>query len=422
MLEGFDLLVRRESLYCHQCREVKPHDVFSRTFLDYGGGVAPDHRLLARCCSCGNSLVLFASDFRCFFPAEAEKIGCKIAGRSRLVLGDRVYVKGLDRLGTIERRSRTLEQERLTLDLGRGETREVEVPYPRVVQEETARVYLLVPRFVSELKISDWVYHTQYEVAGRMVGVIHGRQEQRIIRLENDAYLLLKAGGEKGRVLEDTALLPSICAALRATGDESLRSLNVSASHGIVYLKGQLGSLPARDALVSRIEKIPGVLVVVPKILVVPEALRSDAEIFADVQDRIAKIVLEARVSVRRGNVDISGRDARNDAPDEIYSLVSRIPGVASVRVQVARGGTLRSPEETGRKIMAALRNNSALHGARIYVRALDGVVYLEGSVVSNLQRATAEAAAQQAARDATVVNSLRIEHALGPSFVQLAE
>ena len=60
MLEGFDLLVRRESLYCHQCREVKPHDVFSRTFLDYGGGVAPDHRLLARCCSCGNSLVLFA--------------------------------------------------------------------------------------------------------------------------------------------------------------------------------------------------------------------------------------------------------------------------------------------------------------------------------------------------------------------------
>lgn len=422
MLEGFDLLVRRENLYCHQCREVKPHNVFSRTFLDYGGEIAPDHRLLARCCSCANSLVLFASDFRCFFPGELERIGCKIPGRSRMVLGDRVYVKGEERLGTIERRSRTYDRERLVLDFGRGDVREVEVPYPRMVQEETARVYLLVPRFIASLKISDWVYHTQYEVAGRVVGVIHGRQEQMIIRLENDTYLLLKANEGRGRVLEDTALLPKICEELRSSRDEALDSLSVSASHGIVYLKGQLGSLPARDALVSRIEKIPGVLVVVPKILVVPDALRSDAEIFADVQDRIGQIVSEARVSVRRGNVEISGRSSRNNAPDEVYSRVSRIPGVASVRVQVARGGVFRSPEQAGMQVIAALRNNSALHGARIGVRVLENIVYLEGSVVSNLQRGTAEAAARQAVRDAEVVNNLRIEHALGPSFVRLAE
>ena len=422
MFDGFDLLVRREDLYCHQCREVMPHHVFSRTSIDYDGACDPDHRLLARCNSCGNSLVLFASDFRCFFPDGLGKIGCKIPGRSRLVLGDRVYVKGMDRLGTIERRSRALEKENLTLDFGRGDVRDVEVPYPRVVQEETARVYLLIPRFISELKISDWVYHTQYEVAGRMVGVIHGRQEQRIIRLENDTYLLLKAGEEKGRVLEDTALLPKICEELRSSRDAAVGSLSVSASHGVVYLKGQLGSLPARDALVERIEKIPGVLVVIPKILVSPDALRSDAEIFADVQDAIGKIVSEARVSVRRGNVEISGRSVRNNASDEVYARVSRIPGVASVRAQIARGGIFRSPEQGARQVLAALRNNSALHGARITVRVLENVVYLEGSVVSNLQRGTAEAAAAQALRDAEVVNNLRIEHALGPSFIQIAE
>ncbi len=422
MLEDFSFHVRRESLYCHKCREIKPHEILSRTDLDLSRPVAPDHRLMSRCCGCGTTLVLFADDFRAFFPDEIRRYGCKIPGRSRIVVRDLLYVKGSDRLGRVYARSRSGTVEKITLEFDQNIRREIEIPFVQEVHEETSRVYLLVPQFTHCLKIGDWIYHTQYEVAGRMVGIIHGRKDQAIILLENDTYLLLKSAENSGRVLEDTALLPKVCDELRKMESDAVNALGVLASHGVVYLRGQLPSLPLRDRAVARVERIPGVLVVVPKLAVVPEVLRADAEILDDVQRCVGTTVSEARISVRRGHVEIYGRAMRPGVPEALYSRVSEIAGVASVRMQISRPGAFRSDEQAGMTVIAALRNDPALRGAKISVRVVGNVVYLEGSALSNLQRESAEAAALQAIRNGEVVDNLRIERTLGPSYIQLAE
>ena len=90
--------------------------------------------------------------------------------------------------------------------------------------------------------------------------------------------------------------------------------------------------------------------------------------------------------------------------------------------MQISRPGAFRSDEQAGMTVIAALRNDPALRGAKISVRVVGNVVYLEGSALSNLQRESAEAAALQAIRNGEVVDNLRIERTLGPSYIQLAE
>lgn len=92
--------------------------------------------------------------------------------------------------------------------------------------------------------------------------------------------------------------------------------------------------------------------------------------------------------------------------------------GIALV---IATGGCASNPCATGgcagdgtitAAVQAQLKQHPALAAPnRVYVKTINGTVYLSGQVATDLQRQEAEAAARQAAGVTTVVNTISLTY-----------
>ena len=92
-------------------------------------------------------------------------------------------------------------------------------------------------------------------------------------------------------------------------------------------------------------------------------------------------------------------------------ALVAAVPGCDAYRT-VRRCGSQGCPED--RRITAEIESLLSEHRAlmppnMVYVRTLDGVVYLSGQVATSLQRIEAEDVARQAGGVRQVVNTIGV-------------
>jgi osmotically-inducible protein OsmY len=79
--------------------------------------------------------------------------------------------------------------------------------------------------------------------------------------------------------------------------------------------------------------------------------------------------------------------------------------------------------QEKNRLVVNALKKNGALASARISVQCVNGIIYLEGEVHSNLQKSTASFAAMWAGKNLNVVNNLKIvKSGNSDSFIHMVE
>jgi osmotically-inducible protein OsmY len=421
----FSSLLREEGLFCKDCSSVSTHRLYSRTPLDLSQPVEGSTRLLAVCRRCGTQHILFAMDLRCLVPEKEHEFGCKILGRSRVVVNDWVLVPELGRPALVVKRFRVWNDEKFVLQAEDGTTLEVKAQPSQDDGDASNRTYKLLPYQIGSTLVGDWVYHLGRASAGKAVGMIHGVTERLIIQLEDSSYLLLTLPHAAGRVRDNRTLDEAIRSALVSLEGFDTRDLDVQVSHGIVYLKGGVRDLMDRESLIKFVESLEGVLAVMPQLEVKPRILISDAVLQEKIQLLLAHEaqggLIGVRISVQEGVADLSGFVENDSHHQRLHDLLATLEGLKDFRLHLRQRTAIHYTDQLrSQEVLTALRRNSALDTDRIAVHSIDGIIYLEGTVSSTVQRSTAYFTAMWSGRNLNVVNNLQVDKGAVRSYPQL--
>ncbi len=141
---------------------------------------------------------------------------------------------------------------------------------------------------------------------------------------------------------------------------------------------------------------------------------RRDDEIESDVTDALLSDVRldisELNVEVQRGTVHLRGMVSNLFQHHLAERVAGRIKGVSGIVNELRVAPTaVRSDSDIAADVTATLLRDSWIDGHRIQVRVENGVVFLEGTVDSYVERASAEDDARTVEGVKRIVNSLDI-------------
>ncbi len=196
-------------------------------------------------------------------------------------------------------------------------------------------------------------------------------------------------------------------AAIREHGER----ISAQVRDGVAYLAGQVASLPRRDELEEEVSHIPGVRGVVARELAVATQETPDAKLAREVRHWASLLGGPDRVSVsvRRGEVHLSGFVAGGADRKRLDWTIRNLPGVRSLRneVKVASGGS-KAQRLISRKIAARVADR--FPRTQVEVRTFGRVVELRGTVQLLAERRAIEAFAESLSGVERVVNKLIVQ------------
>jgi osmotically-inducible protein OsmY len=193
-------------------------------------------------------------------------------------------------------------------------------------------------------------------------------------------------------------------------------TIAVSATNGIVTLRGTVGS--PREKLEARksAERVIGVILVVNDLEVRPlnEDRREDAELRGDVLraftlNSVVPPTVDAHV--KDGFVTLSGSASWQHERDEAETVATSVPGVTGVHDEVVLSGPRPDASDIGHAIQKAFRRNAKLDANRIRVETRNGTVSLTGTVRSWSEHDAAIAAAWSAPGVSQVQDNVRVTY-----------
>jgi osmotically-inducible protein OsmY len=424
MRELFEHFIREEGLFCKSCSAVSAHAFYGKN-LNLSD---PNHKLISTCNSCGDSQVYFLKDLRFFTPEASQEFSCKIAGHGRLTLDDWVYVPGDSRPGKVKSRIRSGNQEVFTLSYEDGTERSLQQDTPNIAGKEAMIKYKLLPFQLSSTLVGDHVYHVNRNKTGQAVGLIRGPEDKLILALEDESFLIMTLPESNNQILGNRPLKEFISTALESVPSFNSDSISLEVSNGIVYLNGKCRHLMERETLVRFIESMDSVLVVISKIKVAPKTKVSDSILQKNIQELLYNQnytqLMGLRISVEKAIVEVSGYISEEEQKQQIYDLIIPVHGIVEIKMMLKKRSSIPfADQEKNRLVVNALKKNGALASARISVQCVNGIIYLEGEVHSNLQKSTASFAAMWAGKNLNVVNNLKIvKSGNSDSFIHMVE
>jgi osmotically-inducible protein OsmY len=179
-------------------------------------------------------------------------------------------------------------------------------------------------------------------------------------------------------------------------------AIAVSATNGIVTLRGTVGSPREKHEARKAAERVYGVIMVTNALDVRPlnEERREDAELRGDVLRAFTlNSVIPPTVDahVKDGFVRLTGSASWQFERDEAETVAVSVPGVTGVQDEVVLSGPRPEASDIGHAIQKAFRRNAKLDAGSIRVETRNGTVSLTGSVRSWSEHDAALAAAWSA-------------------------
>jgi osmotically-inducible protein OsmY len=192
--------------------------------------------------------------------------------------------------------------------------------------------------------------------------------------------------------------------------------ISITARDGAVALSGSVDSYPQKAAAVRAAENVRGVKAVADDIQVVlPESVqRKDAEIAAEIaREREWNMSFpdSVVVEVSNGWVRLRGEVQWSYERDEVARAVRHLEGVRSISNEIQlRPAAEPAVDDVEHRIEEALARQAGVDASSIRVTTSDdGVVRLDGTVVSLAERRLAELAAESAPGVTKVVNEIGV-------------
>jgi osmotically-inducible protein OsmY len=176
-------------------------------------------------------------------------------------------------------------------------------------------------------------------------------------------------------------------------------AIAVSAHHGVVTLRGTVGSPREKHEARKATERVSGVENVENEldVRILDEHRREDAELRGDV---LQALMLDSAVpttvdaNVRNGQVTLTGVATWKFQRDEAEFVAGNVSGVAGVHNEVALATPAPNAGDVSQSIKKALERDAKLQASNINVDALNGTVRLTGTVNSWSEHDAAVAAA----------------------------
>jgi len=193
--------------------------------------------------------------------------------------------------------------------------------------------------------------------------------------------------------------------------------VTVEVENGKVTLRGTVPTYFSLLSVVKDVWEMAGVTAVdnLLKIAGVRK-VRDDEWILANVENMLFTNpdidVSEVDVSVRNGNVTLTGTVDAYWMKLHIEDLISQQNGVTGIRNQLAVVPTETYPDQDiAKAVIAALKRSALVDPAKVTVNVRDGVVTLSGTVSDWAARENGYRAAVNTAGVKDVVNDLKIEN-----------
>ncbi len=407
--------VKEEPLFCRNCSAVTKQSLHSRLSSDLADPQLKEETLLASCLICSEDQVVFARDLRSIIGEDEGEFKCKVGGRGRIVVGDWVYFPGQSKPGQVKMRQRVGEREHFTMVYDDGEEFKWSQRIPNIAGKEALLTYRLVPFQLGSTKIGDYIYHVGRDLTGIAVGIVHGAKEKIIIQLENHSYLIMNLNHRPSPTGTNQIMREKIREAFQSVMGESVQGMDIEVRGGIVYLTGECAHLLEKEALIRFVESIPGVLMVLPKIMIYPGIIVSDDELQWQIHTLLkaqAKLGLVGiRAFVRDGIATVHGFVEKEEVFQKLYNLLACINGLREIHLHLSpTRGLLQEDIEKSKAINEALLKNSALQGTQIHAKVQGGTIFLEGQVRSTFQKSTAALAAAWVCKNISIENNIQIE------------
>ena len=413
MRKLFQHLVCTEAMFCRQCSTVVSHSVLAQEPLSLREPLPAKVPLLCVCNQCAESQILASHEFAAFVPPETAGWFCKIPGRGRILAGDWVYVPGRPRPGKVKAIFKTQDLENMVITYADGSeekmSRSLKGESPPTHESDCR--FRLFPLQAWDARIGDLIFHVQRECFGKVVGFQLGRLSKVILQLENDVLLFLQLP-EFRQLPDNHSLTASLQEHIQQTVKNIPESVTINAAQGVAYLQGSVPLLGVRRRLQAACATVPGLRAVVNAISVVPVRPVADQEM----EIRVCELLLthgipliRSQIQCKNGWLSLSGYYRQASIPDEVQTLLEKEP-LSGLQLELYHRPT-EDPADKNRcqAVNMALCRHARLRGARIRATTLDGVVYLEGIVSSNLQKNQALLAALIAGRNLRVENHLRV-------------
>lgn len=412
MLQAFRYPIEDTPLFCRACQGLFLHTLRAQSPLRPGVPAPPREPILITCHHCRQSQVFVASEFRNYSPPLSESLGCKIAGRSRLQVKDRVYVPGQAFAGTVKSRFRSGQQETFVITLDSGEEFRWECAAPQNYGEEAMDLYQLLPFGVGTVRIGDPIFHPGRNSFGRAVGLLFGKESKLVVQLQ-DQTLLLTTLPDSRQIPENRELATFAHAhALQACGD-TLEGVHLEAGQGILYARGTCPSLVDASRLRHCLDGVPQTRGAVCILAVEPTLHVPDSQLAETILDILLTPTLplfHVQVRCERGMATVEGFTRQDGLAALLHAKLEALPGLRGLQLHLRHRPQEEGQEREKAQIVAqALRSNATLRQARIRIFIFQGSIHLEGAVVSSLQRNAAGLAAMWAGRNFRVENLIRI-------------
>lgn len=407
--------IKEEPLFCRNCSAVTKHALNGRESFALDDPELIKESLLAECVICDEEQVVFARDLRSICGEDPDQFSCKIGGRGRIVVGDWVFFPGQSRPGQVKLRQSMGEREHFTIIYDDGQEFKWSQKIPNIAGKEALLTYKLLPFQLGSAKIGDYVYHVGRDITGITVGVVHGSHEKIIIQLENHSYLVMNLNHRNSPTDTNKALREKISEAFKSVMGNQYAGINTEVRGGMVYVSGKCGHLLEREALIKFVESIEGVLMVLPKIKILPEIDVTDEELQWQIHTLLSEQsrhgLVGVRVFVNQGTASIHGFVDNEKTYDAIYNQIACINGLKDINLNLSPTKGLQHEDiQRSRQVNEVLAKNNALSDCVIHAKCRGGKITLEGTVRSAFQKSTASLATAWVSKNMNIENNIKIE------------
>lgn len=426
MLQAFRYAIEDCPLFCRACQGMFLHTLRAQQLLRPGIPAPAREPILITCHHCRQSQVFVAGEFRNYSPPIPEGLGCKIAGKSRLQVRDRVYVPGQAFAGSVKSRFRTGNQETFVIILDSGDEYRYTCQCQQEYADDALDIYQLLPFSVGSIRIGDPVFHPGRNSFGHAVGLLFGKESKLVVLLQ-DETLLLTALPESRQIPENKQLTTKALEILGVDNQEMIESVHLEAGQGILYARGTCPSLPIAHKFRDTLDSVPCsrgtvVLLSVEPSVRVPDAILEE-QLF-DILLSPTYPIFQVKIQCDQGIAVIELFSRQENIASILQSRIEATPGIRGLQLNIRH----RPQEEMGERDKAqivahALRRNATLHDSRIRIYLNQGIIHLEGAVTSSLQRNAAGLAARWAGRNFRVENLIRIvkNEPSSPAFIKVS-
>lgn len=412
MRELFPHRLLNHNLFCRRCQNVMVHGLFAREQYSTIGGMDPRIPLLCICDTCKAMHVAFSQDFSfCRQPAGLEY--AKIHGRNRIVPGNWIYFKGTQKPGLVKSHFQAADKEIVGVSYDGGQEQQVELPCVNISQEEAPLGYRLLPAQSAQALIGDHIYHAIRDEFGVVVGRVNdGEKDKLAVQLANGTLLFISLPAA-AQNLPNQVLGERVHAKLWQFFPHDVKQVLLEVGQGIVYLKGIVGSLPARRALKGCVEGIPKVRGCVDLLRVGSDTGISDqaiANAILNVLDSPQWHVFDYSVLVNNGKADVSVHYFEGRMPKEVENRITEIKGLQDLNFSANLVESDSMPNFARcQELEEILRQSPHLQNTVIRVSFVQNKYVLEGYVHSSFQRHRAYISAMTKLKSPVIENKIRI-------------